>query len=112
MEIRPGLQLLEDVPGHGRQLRRGDRVSVRLDGWLNHGERIQHADEVQLVVGRRTLIAGLGYAIDGMAEGGRRRVRIGPHLAYGDRGVPGRIPPRAVLVYEIVVVAVDRDADG
>ncbi len=33
----------------------------------------------------------------GMRVGGFRKVRVSPHLAYRDRGLPGLIPPDAVL---------------
>jgi len=31
-------------------------------------------------------------------------MRIGPHLAYGDRGVPGTIPAGAALIAEITIL--------
>jgi FKBP-type peptidyl-prolyl cis-trans isomerase FkpA len=39
-----------------------------------------------------------------MRVGGTRRLEIAPHLAYGDAGIPGRIPPAAVLVVEITIL--------
>ena len=33
----------------------------------------------------------------GMRAGGFREVLVSPHLAYRDAGVPGRIPPGALL---------------
>ena len=38
-----------------------------------------------------------------MRVGGTRRLEIAPHLAYGDRGVPGVIPAGAVLTAEITI---------
>ena len=38
-----------------------------------------------------------------MRVGGTRRLEIAPHLAYGDRGVPGIIPAGAVLTAEITI---------
>jgi FKBP-type peptidyl-prolyl cis-trans isomerase len=58
----------------------------------------------QVRVDRRSLINGLFYGLDGMRVGGMRRLEIAPHLAYGDRGVPGTIPPNAVVTAEIVVL--------
>jgi FKBP-type peptidyl-prolyl cis-trans isomerase len=54
------------------------------------------------------LISGLFYGVEGMRVGGTRRLEIAPHLAYGDRGVPGIIPANAVLTAEITI----RDAVG
>jgi FKBP-type peptidyl-prolyl cis-trans isomerase len=62
-------------------------------------------------VDRRSLISGLFYGIDGMCVGGTRRLEIAPHLAYGDRGVPGIVPEHAVLIAEITIIApAGRDA--
>ena len=43
-------------------------------------------------IDRRSLVNGLFYGVEGMRVGGMRRLEIAPHLAYGDRGVPGVIP--------------------
>jgi FKBP-type peptidyl-prolyl cis-trans isomerase len=55
------------------------------------------------------LIAGLFYGVDGMRVGGIRRLEIAPHLAYGDRGVPGVIPPGALLNAEIAILSAAHD---
>jgi FKBP-type peptidyl-prolyl cis-trans isomerase 2 len=54
-----------------------------------------------IVLGRRETMAGVEHALMGMKIGGYRKVRISPHLAYRDKGIPGLIPPNAVLICEI-----------
>ena len=49
----------------------------------------------ELQIGDGT-IAGLSWAVEGMRVGGRRRLRVGPHLAYREHGVPGVVPPNAI----------------
>jgi FKBP-type peptidyl-prolyl cis-trans isomerase len=39
-----------------------------------------------------------------MHVGGMRRLEIAPRLAYGERGVPGIVPPNAVITAEITVL--------
>jgi FKBP-type peptidyl-prolyl cis-trans isomerase len=58
---------------------------------------IDHA----ITLGRRQAIAGIEQALLGMKQGGYRKVRISPHLAYGEKGLPGLIPARAVLIAEL-----------
>ena len=47
-------------------------------------------------VDRVFLVAGLFYGIQGMRVGGTRTLRIAPHLAYGEEGVPGVVPANAM----------------
>jgi len=37
---------------------------------------------------------------------GKRKVKISPHLAYGEKGIVGLIPPNSVLIYEVEVLKV------
>jgi len=46
-------------------------------------------------------MAGVDPALMDMKVCGYRKVRIGPHLAYRDKGIPDLIPSDAVLIYEI-----------
>ena len=120
-KLRSGLTLLADVPGSGEPVRRQHNYNVRLRMWLHRGEpvrwkaasgpvgraRLEDNGETlytELRVERRSLANGLFYGIDGMRVGGTRRLEIAPHLAYGERGVPGIIPPNAVLTVEITIL--------
>ena len=102
------------TPGRGEPVRRQRNYRIRLRLWLNQGEpvrwmtawgpvgvaRLEDDGETlvtEIRVNRRSLVNGLFYGVDGMRVGGTRRLEIAPHLAYGERGVPGVIPPNAVL---------------
>jgi hypothetical protein len=115
------LIVLEDLPGNGELVRRRQSYQIRLRLWLNRGEavrwqmpsgpmgvaRLEDNGETLITevrFDRRSLINGLFYGIDGMRIGGTRRLEIAPHLAYADRGVPGVIPPNAMLTAEITIV--------
>ena len=115
-----GLTLLADVPGSGEPVRRQHNYAIRLRLWLNKGEavrwqtawgpvgvaRLENDGELLITevrIDRRSLINGLFYGVEGMRVGGTRRLEISPHLAYGDRGVPGVIPAGAVLTAEITI---------
>ena len=58
------------------------------------------------LLGRR-VIAGLEYGVEGMRAGGRRRIRVAPHLGYGDRGVPGVVPANALLTFDVQLLKVE-----
>lgn len=119
--LRSGLTLLVDIPGNGEPVRRHHNYRIRLRMWLNGGEPVRWSalspacgeildDDgetltTEIRINRRSLVNGLFYGVDGMRIGGRRRLEIAPHLAYGNRGVPAVIPPNAVLTAEITIVA-------
>lgn len=119
--LRSGLTLLLDIPGEGELVRRQHNYRIRLRMWLHRGDPLRwkyptgpvgvgvlEDDGATLVtemrIDRRSLINGLFYGIDGMRVGGTRRLQIAPHLAYGEAGLPGMIPPGAVLTAEITVL--------
>jgi len=116
--VKSGVKLIADTPGAGAAVERGRTYLVRLKMWLNKGESIRwerpwgmvdrarlEDDGATLVsdlrVDRESMVNGLFYGVDGMHVGGTRKLRISPHLAYGERGVPGTVPKDAVLVMEI-----------
>ena len=49
----------------------------------------------------------------GIAKAGKRLLVIPPHLGYGSKGVPGQVPPKATLAFEVEVrrVKFGRDRD-
>jgi FKBP-type peptidyl-prolyl cis-trans isomerase len=108
MDLKPGIKLLAESEGNGACVHKGDTVTVRLNGALNRGDVIQEDYVGEIVVGSRALIPGIERSLEGMRQGGRRRVKISPHLGYGDQGVKGLVPADAVLVYEIEVLDVRR----
>src|SRR5262249_19699343 len=100
---------------------KGDRAIFNMKIWLNRGDEVplnvrqaQHLPQQMLrkvdneilvdhkiTLGRREAIAGVERALIGMKAGGYRKVRVGPHLAYREKGVGDLIPADAVLVIEI-----------
>lgn len=119
--LRSGLTLLADIPGTGEPVRRQHSYRIRLRLWLNKGQavrwqaawgpagvaRLDDNGETLITearIDRRSLVSGLFYGVGGMRVGGTRRLEIGPHLAYGKRGVPGVIPAGAALTAEITIL--------
>ena len=73
---------------------RGNTVTVRYSGYLNCGEAFQTDVKTDITLGQRRVIAGLERGVEGMRVGGIRTLRVAPHLAYRDVGVPGIVSPR------------------
>ena len=64
-----------------------------FDASWNRGEPLSF----RLGVGQ--VISGWDQGIAGMKVGGRRRLVIPPHLAYGDRGAGAAIAPGETLIF-------------
>jgi FKBP-type peptidyl-prolyl cis-trans isomerase len=105
--LRAGLRLEEETEGTGPAVARGDTVTVAYELQLNRGDVVQVMQQYRFTVGRRQVIAALEYGVEGMRVGGRRRFRAGPHLAYGEAGVEGSIPPDAVLVFDVTLLGIE-----
>lgn len=100
---KSGIKIIEDVPGNGPELKRGDWVRVRYDLALNRGEVVQENQEEEFKFGDRMKIDGFNYGLEGIRVGGTRVFKASPHLCYRDLEIPG-IPKNAVLVFHIKAV--------
>jgi hypothetical protein len=119
--MKTGVDLLEDAAGHGAAVERHKYYDVRLRMWLSRGDSVRWAQPWGLLdrarveddgttlftclrVDRECMFAGLFYGVDGMRVGGTRRLRVAPHLAYREAGVPGIIPANALLTVEVQIL--------
>ena len=101
-----GLKAREVMIGDGQIALLTSRVTVRYTGYLNRGEVFQRDVIISFIVGERDIIAGLSHGVEGMRVGGRRRLQVGPHLAYRDRGVPAVVPANAKLTFDVELLSV------
>ncbi len=106
MNVARGIKLLEEVEGNGKTAEKGDSVVYNLKIFRNRGEEVP-LNEVQskslpihmfrtednytfvdhtTTLGKRQAIAGVERSLMGMKEGGYRKVRVSPHLAYREKG--------------------------
>ena len=103
-----GIKVVAEIEGAGARAEKGDAVVFDCAAYLNKGSELHGRRPESVVIGSRRFVAGVETALVGMREGGYRKVRISPHLAYRGTGVEGKIPPNAVLIYELWLQAVEK----
>ena len=101
-----GVEIESDEPGTGDLATRGKTVVLRVQGSLRRGEVFMANQRESFRLGARTVVAGLEDGVEGMRVGGRRRIRVPPHLGYREAGVAGKIPPNALLFFDVELLEV------
>jgi len=104
------LKVEDLVVGTGPEVKSGDTISIHYLGTLVDGTKFDSSYdrgqpfETQIGVGR--VIPGWDQGIIGLQVGGKRRLTIPYQLAYGEEGVPGAIPPKATLIFEVELIEI------
>jgi peptidylprolyl isomerase len=104
------LKYVDLVEGKGKEVKKGDTISVHYTGWLKDGKKFDSSRDrnepfdVQIGVGQ--VIKGWDEGVPGMKEGGKRKLIIPSDLAYGAQGAGKVIPPNAELTFEVEVLKV------
>lgn len=96
--------------GTGAECKEGDKVKVAYTGRLLKTNFVFDSSvgkpPYEVTLGKGEVIKGWDQGIVGMKVGGKRKLTIPHTMAYGERGYPPVIPPRATLVFEIELLGV------
>lgn len=98
--------IIEDiVVGTGLEVKKGDGVSMHYSGILEDGKKFDSSYDrgqpFETEIGVGQVIKGWDEGVPGMKIGGKRKLTIPYDMAYGERGIPGVIPPKATLIFEV-----------
>ena len=103
-----GLRCIDSSPGGGAESEDGMMVAVHYTGYLMDGTKFDSSfdrgEPLRFVLGQGRVIRGWEEGLLHMKVGQKRKLIIPPHLGYGDRGVPGLIPPGSELVFDVELV--------
>jgi hypothetical protein len=107
-----GLQYYDITVGSGRMpAGPSSVVSVHYTGWLLDGTKfdssVDRGEPIPFPLNR--VIRGWTEGVGSMRIGGKRKLVIPYNLAYGERGRPPVIPPRANLVFDVELLDIVRD---
>ena len=102
-----GMKVWDVKVGTGAAVKPGATVTVHYTGWLLNGTVFDSSKKRGQTIsfGLHQVIKGWTEGVPGMMPGGVRLLLIPSDMAYGDRGSPGSIPPKATLVFEIELVS-------
>lgn len=100
------LEITDITAGEGAEATAGSTVSVHYVGVAHStGEQFDasydRGSPLQFRLGVGQVISGWDTGVQGMKVGGRRKLVIPPHLAYGDRGAGGVIAPGESLIFVV-----------
>jgi peptidylprolyl isomerase len=105
------LRIIDLEEGSGPEASPGHTVAVHYVGVAHStGEEFDSSygrgEPLVFPLGAGRVISGWDNGLVGMKVGGRRRLEIPPHLAYGSRGAGGAIGPNETLIFVCDLVGV------
>jgi FKBP-type peptidyl-prolyl cis-trans isomerase len=103
-----GLQYETIRAGNGAMPTASDTVLVHYEGRLTSGKVFDssYARNQPAAFGVSDVIAGWTEGLQLMKTGAKYRFTIPPELGYGASGAGGDIPPNAVLVFDVELLAI------
>jgi hypothetical protein len=111
--MKPGIKILKETEGTGAEAARGKTLIINMRMFLPNGSELaevnRYGQRRRINLARRDEIAGVRYGLEGMRVGGHRLFSIRPHLAYGEAGIPGQIPPNSEIHCEVDLLEVRDD---
>ena len=104
------LQITDLVHGDGKAAVKGALITTQYTGWLEDGtvfdSSFERGKPFQCVIGTGRVIKGWDIGLVGMKVGGKRKLQVPAHLAYGERSMGAHIKPDSDLTFEIELLEV------
>eukprot|EP01113_Clastostelium_recurvatum_P021041 TRINITY_DN2490_c0_g3_i1.p2 TRINITY_DN2490_c0_g3~~TRINITY_DN2490_c0_g3_i1.p2 ORF type:complete len:108 (+),score=32.04 TRINITY_DN2490_c0_g3_i1:78-401(+) len=103
-----GVEITFTKEGDGNFPKKGDKVSVHYVGTLQNGKEFDSSRKrgkpFEFVLGKGQVIRGWDEGVAKMSKGSVAKLTISPDYAYGNDGVPGAIPPKATLIFDVELI--------
>lgn len=108
--MTPELLITDLLIGDGKTVVKGALITTHYTGWLEDGTVFDSSHErgkpFQCVIGTGRVIKGWDIGLMGMQVGGKRKLQVPAHLAYGERSMGTHITPNSDLTFEIELLQV------
>ncbi len=103
--------------GSGVEIKNNDKAIMHYTGVLENGQKFDSSlDRIapdgsaipfEFTLGIGQVIKGWDIGVLGMKVGEKRKLTIPYELAYGEAGIPGVIPPKSTLIFEVELLKVN-----
>jgi peptidylprolyl isomerase len=104
------LQITDIQLGTGKAVVKGALITTQYTGVLEDGTKfdssLDRGKPFQCVIGTGRVIKGWDQGLMGMQVGGKRKLYVPAHLAYGERQIGAHIKPNSNLIFEIELLEV------
>lgn len=104
-----GLRYIHIKEGTGASPTATNNVKVHYTGTFIDGKvfdsSVQRGQPIDF--GLNQVIRGWTEGLQLMKEGGKSKFYIPYHLAYGEQGYPGAIPPKSDLIFEVELIKIN-----
>jgi peptidylprolyl isomerase len=103
------LKIEDIISGSGKSIEKGALITAHYTGWLEDGTEFDSSlkrGPFQCVIGTGRVIKGWDQGLIGMKVGGKRKLFVPSHLAYGERQMGPIIKPNSNLIFEIELLEV------
>lgn len=111
-ELPDGLMYVDLVEGTGAApANPTSQVKVHYTGYFVDGKKFDSSVDrgEPAVFPLNGVIKGWSEGVGSMKVGGKRKLILPYQLAYGERGRPGAIPPKATLIFDVELLEIVSD---
>lgn len=92
--------------GEGRALAEGDTAVIDYSAFLEDGTEFDGQSSFVFKLNDGSVLEAWSKGVIGMKVGEIRRLTVRPEFAYGERGIPGIVPPNSTVIFEIKLVEI------
>ena len=106
-----GVEVQITQEGDGKTYpKKGQTVVMHYTGTLKDGKKFDSSRDrgkpFETKIGVGQVIKGWDEGVPQMSVGSKAILTISPDFGYGAGGVPGTIPPNAVLIFDVELIAI------